>query len=410
MVTVGSGGAVAPGSALDANREVAALTVTGDFRQASGSIYQAGLAKSSDLIDVREAQPSTVAPEVELLRQGTPSVDTRYTLLSAVGLVNGTYGGLTGALATDSPFVDFALAYDARNVYLDTSRTTTSFTDVGATFNQRSVGAASQALGGGNPVYDNILFLTTPEARDAFNMLSGEIHASTHSALIEDSHFVRDAAADRIRAAFDGVGASSVSIMAYGPGGRNWLLQQATNSLSGAMGSGRGDISTVTVMLLALIVRPAVSLLVVTRLSVKTGGLACWLVTATHPSTSMIAHRPVQATITTSASTPAHSTAISVSDPALPIRHRIETERFVVVPGLSDSLSTNYDAGTFRAFGELGYRIDTVSASYEPYANLAYVNFDADGFTEKGGAAALSSGGSRATRLTPHSACAPRRN
>ncbi|TIT50398.1 MAG: autotransporter domain-containing protein, partial [Mesorhizobium sp.] len=36
--------------------------------------------------------------------------------------------------------------------------------------------------------------------------------------------------------------------------------------------------------------------------------------------------------------------------------------------------------------------INTASASFEPYANLAYVNFDADGFTEKGGAAALSSG------------------
>ncbi|TIV46684.1 MAG: autotransporter domain-containing protein, partial [Mesorhizobium sp.] len=46
----------------------------------------------------------------------------------------------------------------------------------------------------------------------------------------------------------------------------------------------------------------------------------------------------------------------------------------------------------FQAFGELGYRINTASASFEPYANLAYVNFDADGFTENGGAAALSSG------------------
>ncbi|TIP76062.1 MAG: autotransporter domain-containing protein, partial [Mesorhizobium sp.] len=52
--------------------------------------------------------------------------------------------------------------------------------------------------------------------------------------------------------------------------------------------------------------------------------------------------------------------------------------------------SADYHAGTFQAFGELGSRLDTASVSFEPYANLAYVNFNADGFTEHGGAAALS--------------------
>ena len=40
--------------------------------------------------------------------------------------------------------------------------------------------------------------------------------------------------------------------------------------------------------------------------------------------------------------------------------------------------------------GEFGYRLDTAATSFEPYANLADVNFDADGFSENGGAAALS--------------------
>ncbi|TIW64233.1 MAG: autotransporter domain-containing protein, partial [Mesorhizobium sp.] len=70
--------------------------------------------------------------------------------------------------------------------------------------------------------------------------------------------------------------------------------------------------------------------------------------------------------------------------------NRIETGRSVAFPGFSDSLSADYHAGTFQAFGELGSRLDTASVSFEPYANLAYVNFNADGFTEHGGAAALS--------------------
>ncbi len=71
--------------------------------------------------------------------------------------------------------------------------------------------------------------------------------------------------------------------------------------------------------------------------------------------------------------------------------HAVKTARSIAFPGFADSLSADYDAGTFQAFGEAGYRIDTVSASFEPFANLAYVNLHTGAFTEKGGAAALTS-------------------
>ncbi|WP_230978917.1 autotransporter outer membrane beta-barrel domain-containing protein [Ollibium composti] len=73
--------------------------------------------------------------------------------------------------------------------------------------------------------------------------------------------------------------------------------------------------------------------------------------------------------------------------------HDISTSRSVAFPGFADSLTADYNAGTFQAFGEAGYRIDTASASFEPFANLAYVNLHTDGFTEKGGAGALHADG-----------------
>ncbi len=73
--------------------------------------------------------------------------------------------------------------------------------------------------------------------------------------------------------------------------------------------------------------------------------------------------------------------------------HAIETSRSVAFPGFADSLSADYDAGTFQAFGEAGYRIDTAIATFEPFAGLAYVNLDTNGFGEEGGAAALSANG-----------------
>jgi outer membrane autotransporter protein len=69
--------------------------------------------------------------------------------------------------------------------------------------------------------------------------------------------------------------------------------------------------------------------------------------------------------------------------------HDISTSRSVAFPGFSDSLTGDYSAGTFQAFGEAGYEIGIGATSFEPFANLAYVSLHTDGFTEKGGAAAL---------------------
>lgn len=69
--------------------------------------------------------------------------------------------------------------------------------------------------------------------------------------------------------------------------------------------------------------------------------------------------------------------------------HDITTNRGAIFPGFGDSLKGEYDAGTAQVFGELAYGLDVGSARLEPFANLAYVHLRTDGFTEQGGAAAL---------------------
>jgi outer membrane autotransporter protein len=85
--------------------------------------------------------------------------------------------------------------------------------------------------------------------------------------------------------------------------------------------------------------------------------------------------------------------------------HRLDSARNIVFEGFGDQARAKYDAGTFQAFGELGYRIDGRSASFEPFADLAYVNFTDDGFNERGGAAALRSTARRWTRPSARWAC-----
>jgi fibronectin-binding autotransporter adhesin len=71
--------------------------------------------------------------------------------------------------------------------------------------------------------------------------------------------------------------------------------------------------------------------------------------------------------------------------------HNIETYRSVSIPGLSDSLAGDYSAGTFQAFGELGYGMDLGTDTHiEPFVNLAHVSLHGSDFIEQGGAAALS--------------------
>ena len=54
--------------------------------------------------------------------------------------------------------------------------------------------------------------------------------------------------------------------------------------------------------------------------------------------------------------------------------HFVDTSRTAAFGSFAENLDASYDAGTAQVFGEAGYRIDTASASFEPFANVAYVN------------------------------------
>ncbi|TJW37633.1 MAG: autotransporter domain-containing protein, partial [Mesorhizobium sp.] len=69
----------------------------------------------------------------------------------------------------------------------------------------------------------------------------------------------------------------------------------------------------------------------------------------------------------------------------------ISTKRSVAFNGFADALSADYDAATAQVFGELAYKMDADRFHFEPFANLTYVDVKTDGFSEKGGAAALTS-------------------
>lgn len=388
VVMIGSGGTVAPGNSIGT------ITVDGDFLQAAGSTYLAEIAPdgSSDLIQVTGTATINGGTVFVAKAPGVYAPGTRFTLLTAAGGVTGQYA----TLDQNMPFVDLALAYDSLNIFLDVSRNNNTFSTAGITRNQRATAVALESLGSGNALYDAIASAPDAEtARAEFEALSGEVHASAKSALINDSRFVRDAVNDRMRSASGETTGSHMLMSGYGPDGTMPVTADSSGTVLwgqafGAWGSDDGDGNAA-------------------RLDSTTGGFLAGLdgelehnvrlgLLAGYGRTTF----DVDDRASSASSENWHLglyggdrwNAVRLSGGLAYTFHDIATSRSVVIPGFADSLSGNYDAGTFQAFGEAGYHIEMASgSSFEPYANLAYVNLHTHGFAENGGVAALSAGG-----------------
>jgi outer membrane autotransporter protein len=74
--------------------------------------------------------------------------------------------------------------------------------------------------------------------------------------------------------------------------------------------------------------------------------------------------------------------------------NEINSTRSVAFPGFMDRDTARYNAGTGQAFGEVGYGTAIGSVAVEPFAGLAWVHLNTAGFTESGGAAALTAAAS----------------
>ena len=70
-------------------------------------------------------------------------------------------------------------------------------------------------------------------------------------------------------------------------------------------------------------------------------------------------------------------------------RHDVTSTRTVAFPGFVETLNGDYAAGTGQLFGEIAHSFDLGSATLSPFGQIAYVNTASDGFTETGGASAL---------------------
>lgn len=303
--------------------------------------------------------------------------------------MTGTFAGVT----SDFVFLTPTLSYDPNTVVLSLDRNGVIFADVGATPNQRATGGAVEALGSGNDMYDAVLMLNSNNARGAFDMLSGEMHASIKGVMIEDSRFVRGAALDRLNAATSGVSASSAPVVTYADG--NPIAASATTDRFVAWGrgfgswgqaDGNGNAATID--------RDIGGVFVGADGRVADTWRAGFVGGYSHSTFSVGARNSSAESDDYHAGLYAGTAwgAIAFRSGLAYSWHDISTQRTAAFPGFAEKLNADYGAGTAQVFGELAYELRAAAAvALEPFANIAYVNLSTDSFTETRGAAALTS-------------------
>ncbi|MGJ7484585.1 autotransporter domain-containing protein [Variovorax sp. LT2P21] len=368
--TLAAGATAAPGNSIGT------LRVAGNLVFQAGSAYEVEVdaAGNGDRIDVTGTATLGGATVKVLAANGSWNTVTRYTILSAAGGVLGTFGTLTSSLAFLTP----SLAYDAQKVTLTLARNDVTFLQVGTSANQGSTGQAIEQLGAGS-VYDAVLQADAATARTAFDRLSGEVHATVRSGLIEDSRFVRDATLARLQQDGDSTLAAN-DLRASQDAAGNGVWARAYDGHGRAAGDGnaaRADRSASGVLV------GADRRVGDWRVGVMGG--------AGHDKTD-VPERDSHASID-SYHVGAYGgrrwgdlalrTGISYT------RHDIDTRRNIAFSGFTDSARADYHADTAQAYGELGWQLKAGSVELEPFAGLAHVRLHTDSFDERGGFAAL---------------------
>ena len=358
-------GVLAPGNLIGT------VKVGGDHTFVSGATYRVEIDAdgNSDLLEVGGAAHLDGTVEVDGARTVQDvKLGHVYTIVDAKGGLDGTrFDGVDGVeWIVELPFLAAALSYSTTKAFLTIGRSGTPFNAAARTKNQTVVADAVDSLGFGASVHDAIAVSTeTAQARTAFDLLSGEIHASMRAGLLEGGREVRSVLVDRLRLDtprglwMDVIGATSDTDATSNAA--------AVKRNAGGFMIGGGDTVGDDWRVGGAVGYTSSRLSAAQRLS---SGKAKTLHLAAYGATTL-------------------GEAIGLRLGAAHSWHDVDTDRTAVVGNLSETLKADYNARTSQVFGEIGYPLPVAAIDAEPFLGLAYVNHRSDDFRERGGGAAL---------------------
>ncbi|MBZ6079423.1 autotransporter outer membrane beta-barrel domain-containing protein, partial [Microvirga puerhi] len=194
---------VAPGNSIGT------LSVNGNVSFAPGSVYavEINAAGQSDRLAATGTATLNGGTVMVLPDQGLFFAENSpYTILTAQGGVTGQFAGTQSA---EFAFVSPTLGYATNAVTLTMVRKSDptpptppaplAFHSVALSQNQYRTADAIEALRPGNRLYDTVLGSSVSGARQAFDALSGEAHASAVSVGYAQAQLVENALLTRLR-------------------------------------------------------------------------------------------------------------------------------------------------------------------------------------------------------------------
>lgn len=264
------------------------------------------------------------------------------------------------------------------------------FQTVANTSNQWNTAGALSTLTQNGPslaLYNSLLVLSAPQAREAFNQLSGEVYPSVQSNLIAGSTQLFNVLNQRMQRAFDNdslpIPPLAMSLVQQPDQQNNGVWGQTFSSWSRTRDNGNaGKLDGNTTGFLLGADRKLADH------NVRVGGYFGYSrgdydVDSRRSSTDTDNyHLGLYAA--------AQQNAFSLRGALGYTWHKIEGERNVDFSGFSDRLKSDYDANSLLAFTEAGYRFGQPAMNVEPFINLSWIRLHTDSFREDGGAVALS--------------------
>ncbi|WP_095152643.1 autotransporter-associated beta strand repeat-containing protein [Pseudomonas sp. Irchel s3b5] len=368
---------LASGATLNPGNSIGTLKVDGNLSLNSGStlVIEADPDGRSDRVIASGTVSLGGANLSVLAGTGTWSPTTQYNIIQAASL-NGTFGSVSSNLAFLTPQVSYA----SNGATLLLKRNDVAFTSVAQTYNQRAVAGSLDAAGAGG-VYDAVAALSADQARLAYDSVSGEIHASTRSALFDDSRYVRNAIGTRLRSAqgqalsegvlhVDADSGMTFWVQGYG----SWGDSDGNHNVADLDHNSQGVLLGIDMPLN----------------DTWRAGLA-----AGYGNTDLDADARNSSAKVDSTSLTAYLggqwDALHLRVGASHAWNDIDSSRHVQVGSLGEHVKADYDASTSQVFGELGYAVQAADVTLEPFVGLAHVEVDSDSFSEHGGITALSS-------------------
>ena len=390
-VTLASGATIAPGNSIDT------LTVNGNLEFGSGTSYEVEVDKDGHADKIVSTGAVTIdnGAILKVLADdgSTYAANTDYTILSAASL-SGAFGTVTENFA----YLNATVAYSGTDATLTLSRAN-SFSDQAKTPNQHRVADIVETLGGGNRLYQAIETLPNGEPASALNQLTGEQHSNVQGVLVTNITPDRNAANQRLRTSMGGIGGSGNQI-SYGFHGEtddvplSTLTPQMWVQAFGGWGEVGSTANTTrtTHQSKGFLIGVDAEIWSGWRTGVFGGYSSTNSKTAGANSSSDIDNYHVGTYVGTQWEV--LDGIVDLNFGASTIWHQVNTDRIVTFIGFSDHLKSNYDAATSQAFAEIGYTYEFERARLQPFAGAALIHQWSDGFTESGGAAALSASSS----------------